>query len=75
MDSRSHSTPPTPPAHSDAASDASIRGAGTRRREVFAFLALAVFIWPFIAVGVVGGFGFVVWTGQMIFGPPGPPGQ
>lgn len=44
-----------------------------RRRELFAFVFLAILIWPFIAVGVVGGFGFAVWIYQMIAGPPGPP--
>ena len=43
------------------------------RRELTAFLILAVVIWPFVAVAVVGGYGFLVWTYQMIAGPPGPP--
>jgi periplasmic nitrate reductase NapE len=43
-----------------------------RRREVMLFLLLAVVIWPFIAVGVVAGWGFVVWMYQAIAGPPGP---
>lgn len=42
-------------------------------RELGLFLLLAFGIWPVIAVGVVGGFGFLVWFWQMIFGPPGPP--
>jgi periplasmic nitrate reductase NapE len=45
-----------------------------RRRELTAFLILAFAIWPVVAVGVVGGYGFLVWMVQMIFGPPGPPG-
>lgn len=45
-----------------------------RRQELAVFLILAVLIWPFIAVGIVGGFGFLVWMWQIIFGPPGPPG-
>ena len=44
-----------------------------RKRELFAFIVLAVVIWPILAVAVVGGFGFVVWMSQLIFGPPGPP--
>jgi nitrate reductase NapE len=44
-----------------------------RRQEIVAFAILAVVIWPFIAVGVVGGYGFLVWMYQMVFGPPGPP--
>jgi nitrate reductase NapE len=45
----------------------------TRRQEIFAFLVLAVFIWPVIAVGIVGGYGFLVWMSQIVLGPPGPP--
>jgi nitrate reductase NapE len=44
-----------------------------RRKELFAFFALAFGIWPIAAVGVVGSYGFAVWIWQMIFGPPGPP--
>jgi nitrate reductase NapE len=45
-----------------------------RRRELGVFSLLAFGIWPFIAVCVVGGYGFLVWMWQVIFGPPGPPG-
>ena len=37
------------------------------------FVLLAILIWPVIAVGVVGGYGFAVWMWQLVFGPPGPP--
>ena len=47
--------------------------ARTRREEITAFIILAVLIWPVLAVGVVGGFGFLIWMYQVIFGPPGPP--
>jgi len=43
-----------------------------RRREWILFLLLAVVIWPFIAVGVVAGWGFLVWMYYMFTGPPGP---
>ena len=43
-----------------------------RSRELFVFLLLAVLIWPFIAVGVVAGWGFVVWMYYLFTGPPGP---
>ena len=43
-----------------------------RRREGFVFLLLAVLIWPFIAVGIVSGWGFVVWMYYLFTGPPGP---
>lgn len=44
-----------------------------RRREITMFLVLAFVIWPFIAVAVVGGYGFLVWMSQLVMGPPGPP--
>ncbi|MBS3652326.1 periplasmic nitrate reductase, NapE protein [Pseudaminobacter sp. 19-2017] len=47
--------------------------ASVRRRELLAFLVLAFGIWPIVAVGVVGGYGFLVWMWQIVFGPPGPP--
>lgn len=47
---------------------------GARRRELLTFFILAFGIWPVVAVGVVGGFGFLVWMWQIVFGPPGPPG-
>lgn len=45
---------------------------GRRRREGLAFFILAILIWPFIAVGVVAGWGFVVWMYYLFTGPPGP---
>ncbi|QIG50076.1 periplasmic nitrate reductase, NapE protein [Nordella sp. HKS 07] len=45
----------------------------TRREELFAFIVLAVLIWPILAVGIVGGYGFLIWMYQLIAGPPGPP--
>jgi nitrate reductase NapE len=50
------------------------QGPPSRRRELITFLVLAFGIWPLVAVGVVGGFGLVIWVSQIIFGPPGPPG-
>jgi nitrate reductase NapE len=44
-----------------------------RRRELVAFLFLTVVLAPVLAIAIVGGFGFVVWIYQMIYGPPGPP--
>jgi nitrate reductase NapE len=46
--------------------------AGRKRREILTFLVLAVLIWPFIAVGIVAGWGFVVWMYYLLTGPPGP---
>lgn len=45
----------------------------TKRDEIVAFIILAVLIWPIIAVGIVGGYGFLVWMSQLVLGPPGPP--
>jgi periplasmic nitrate reductase NapE len=47
----------------------------TRKAELFVFATIVGLLWPVIAVGVVGGYGFIVWMWQIIFGPPGPPGQ
>jgi periplasmic nitrate reductase NapE len=46
--------------------------ADLRRSERLLFFLLAVVIWPFIAVGVVAGWGFLVWMYYMFTGPPGP---
>ena len=46
---------------------------GAKKREILMFLLLAFFIWPFVAVAFVGGYGFIVWIYQIIAGPPGPP--
>jgi nitrate reductase NapE len=48
--------------------------ATSRRTELLAFLVLAFGIWPIVAVSVVGGYGFLIWMWQIVFGPPGPPG-
>ncbi|TCL70578.1 periplasmic nitrate reductase, NapE protein [Rhizobium sp. BK251] len=52
-------------------SDADFRS--RRRSEIVTFLVLAFGIWPIVAIGVVGGYGFLVWMLQIVFGPPGPP--
>ena len=43
-----------------------------RWREIAMFVILAVVIWPFVAVAVVGGYGFLVWMYYLFTGPPGP---
>ncbi len=45
-----------------------------KRDERRLFVFLIVFLFPILAVAVVGGYGFVVWMSQVFFGPPGPPG-
>jgi nitrate reductase NapE len=44
-----------------------------RRRELLVFLFLTVVLAPVLAVAIVGGYGFLIWISQMIYGPPGPP--
>jgi periplasmic nitrate reductase NapE len=58
----------------EATASTDLQPAKTRRRELLTFLVLAFGIWPVVAVGVVGGYGFLVWMYQIVFGPPGPPG-
>lgn len=50
------------------------RPPSSRRAELIVFAIITAFIWPVISVGVVGGYGFLVWMSQVILGPPGPPG-
>ncbi len=45
--------------------------AKTKRQELRAFLLLAVFLGPVLAVGLVAGYGFLVWMFQLVAGPPG----
>ena len=33
-----------------------------RRLELLVFFVLAIVVWPVVAVGVVGGWGFAVWS-------------
>ncbi len=42
----------------------------TKRRELGLFLFLTVVLFPVLAVGVVAGWGFLVWMWQIIAGPP-----
>jgi nitrate reductase NapE len=50
-------------------------GRSRRRSEVLTFLFLTIFLAPILAVGIVGGTGFVIWMYQLVAGPPGPPGS
>ncbi len=58
----------------DGAATVAVAAGGERRRELLLFLAVTLLVFPLLAVGIVGGFGFAVWIFQMIAGPPGPPG-
>lgn len=47
----------------------------TRKRdESLVFIFLIVFLFPILAVAIVGGYGFLVWMLHHFTGPPGPPG-
>ena len=46
-------------------------GGRSRGGELSAFLFLTVVLAPVITVGIVGGYGFLVWMFQIINGPPG----
>ncbi|GGX38749.1 periplasmic nitrate reductase, NapE protein [Saccharospirillum salsuginis] len=48
---------------------------GERKKlETRLFIFLIVFLFPILAVMIVGGWGFLVWMSQILLGPPGPPG-
>ncbi|CAH0991489.1 hypothetical protein SIN8267_01595 [Sinobacterium norvegicum] len=42
----------------------------SKSEEIEVFLFTTVIAAPFLAIAIVGGFGFAVWFSQMIFGPP-----
>lgn len=42
----------------------------SRGEELRAFLMFTVILAPLTAVACVGGFGFIVWMFQIIYGPP-----
>jgi len=46
------------------------RSTGNRKDELISFLLLTVVMAPVAAVGIVGGYGFIVWMTQLIVGPP-----
>lgn len=59
----------------DVASTEGVPSKQGRTRELLTFVILAFGIWPILAVGFVGAYGFLVWMFQIIYGPPGPPAQ
>jgi len=42
-----------------------------KNNEFRAFLFLVVVLAPVLSVGIVGGYGFVVWMSQLLLGPAG----
>lgn len=54
----------------DAAPNAAVL---EKKRELLLFLFLTIVFFPLLAIGLVGGYGFVIWIMQLLMGPPGPP--
>lgn len=42
----------------------------SRQAETLMFLSLTVLVWPVIAVGIVGAYGFAIWMSQLLFHTP-----
>ena len=42
-----------------------------KRTELKAFLFITILLFPIVTTALIGGYGFIVWMLQMIFGPPG----
>jgi nitrate reductase NapE len=40
----------------------------TKSSEIKAFLFITVFLFPLLCVGLVGGYGFLIWMSQLLFG-------
>jgi len=41
-----------------------------QKHERNTFMFLTIFLAPILSVIIVGGFGFIVWISQILFGPP-----
>ena len=51
--------------------DTAFAATPSRAAELKTFLLLTIVLAPVTAVVCVGGYGFIVWMSQLIFGPPG----
>lgn len=40
----------------------------TKKQELFAFIVLTIVLAPVLSIIIVGGYGFIVWFLQIIFG-------
>jgi nitrate reductase NapE len=40
-----------------------------KKKERNAFLFIAVVLFPLLTVAIVGGYGFIIWMSQLLFGP------
>lgn len=41
-----------------------------KSRELRVFLFLTVILFPILSISLMGGYGFIIWMSQIIFGPP-----
>lgn len=44
--------------------------APSKSEERRTFILLAVVLAPVLSVAIVGGYGFIIWMSQLIYGPP-----
>lgn len=42
----------------------------SRKQEKHMFLFVCVVLFPLLSIMLVGGYGFIVWMSQLIYGPP-----
>lgn len=42
-----------------------------KKHELRVFLFLTVVLFPALSIALMGGYGFVIWMTQIIYGPPG----
>lgn len=59
------------PADGKKAPEAARTETPKKRHETIAFLFLSVVLFPLMSIILVGGFGFIIWMQQLLFGPPG----
>ncbi len=43
----------------------------SKKDELRMFIFITVVLFPLLSVMLIGGYGFVIWILQMIYGPPG----
>lgn len=42
-----------------------------KNKELRVFLFLTVVLFPALSIAFMGGYGFIIWMSQIIYGPPG----
>ncbi len=42
-----------------------------KKHELRVFLFLTVLLFPILSIALMGGYGFIIWMSQIIYGPPG----